>query len=522
MSVDMTYASEITAKKTMTSKSKFLILMGGILALSIMLRLVLGTTPDVSWLIDMCARMLDGELAYVDIFETTPPVPVLLYMPGAFAEQMTGIGAEIFVYAYFYGVYLACLWLFWRILPASIEGIGDVRFGIILPMALFLFLLSHDSVAQRETMAAALVLPMLGVLIAYGEKGVWVARNLRFWAAILAGLSAAVKPPLFALPILLLGVWLLWRDRSLRPLWSSGLIGSGIVAVVVTALSLAAYPEYLDGVTQLMRDIYVPTRAMDAVGWAVLPQTVLALFKTHAALPLIMIVAMFVFAPRGQGALRLGPSYQLLALLSAGYILVFLLQGKFFGYHIVPAVLLAFAGLWAQVNHQIETGQFKKVTLKGIAPILLLLIMLGANFVKLDDRRRPVTDFAWAQDIENPTAIAISPDISIGFPLARQIEAQWIDRIHSQWAVYYSHVGMKRFSEDSKTWQTYRRYYQSELERTIALIKAQQPELIIQCIAPTCTWLNEAMLAHSPDLLDNYREVTRQGLTAVWQRQSTP
>ncbi|GEM_PF-2786434 len=521
MSVDMTYASESAAGKTMTSMSKFLMLMAGILALSIMLRTVLGTTPDVSWLIDMCARMLDGEIAYVDIFETTPPVPVLLYMPGAFAEQITGIGAEIFVYGYFYGVYLACLWLFWRILPSSIQGIGDVRFGIILPVAIFLFLLSHDSVAQRETMAAALVLPMLGVLMVYGEKGVWAGPGLRFWSAVLAGLAAAVKPPLFALPILLLGVWLLWRERSLRPLWSSGLILSGVVAVVVTVLSLAAYPEYLDGVTQLMRDIYVPTRAMNAVGWGVFPETVLALFRTHASLPLIMIVAIFLFSPRIEKKIRLWPAYQLLVLLSAGYIFVFLLQGKFFGYHIVPAVMFAFAGLWALVHHQLETGD-RKTTLRRAAPILLLVIMAGANFVKLDDRRQALSDFAWAQNLDNPTAIAMSPDISIGFPLARQVNAKWIDRIHSQWAVYYSHVSKQRFDEDSEKWQIYQRYYQSELARTIALIEQQQPELIFQCIAETCQWLNEAFLARSPHLLDNYREVTRQGLTAVWQRQSAP
>jgi hypothetical protein len=40
-------------------------------------------TPGVSWLITMCERMLNGERAYVDIVPTTPPVPMLLYMPGA-------------------------------------------------------------------------------------------------------------------------------------------------------------------------------------------------------------------------------------------------------------------------------------------------------------------------------------------------------------------------------------------------------------------------------------------------------
>jgi hypothetical protein len=57
-------------------------------ALSLGIRMS-GTTPDVSWLITICERILDGETAYVDIIETTPPVPLLLYMPGvAFARWL--------------------------------------------------------------------------------------------------------------------------------------------------------------------------------------------------------------------------------------------------------------------------------------------------------------------------------------------------------------------------------------------------------------------------------------------------
>jgi hypothetical protein len=518
--VTITHSSELIEKKAASSRVWFFAAMGLILALSIVLRLTSGTTPDVSWLIDMSARILDGERAYIDIFETTPPVPVLLYMPGAFAEQITGIGAEFFVYGYFYAIYLACLWLAWRILPSRLEGVGDVRFGIILPAAIFLFLLSHDSIAQRETMAAALVLPMLAVIIAYGEKGKWVAGDLRFWAAFLVGLSAAVKPPIFALPVLLLGGWLLWRDKSLRALWSSGLVLSGMVAVALTILSLMAYPEYLGGVTQLMRDIYVPIRSTDGTGLGLFTDAAMALLNTNASLPLVMLAAIFVFSPKLPSGFRLAQSYQLLVLLSAGYIFVFLLQGKFFGYHIVPAAMLAFVGLWARVASLLSESGIKQAakSLKGIAAVLLVMVMAAGSFEKLDDDHKPMQDFSWAQNLDHPTAIAMAPDISIGFPLARKINAQWIDRIHSQWAVYYANLGMARSPKGSAAWQIYQKYYQSEITRTITLIEQVEPDLIIQCIAPACLWLNEAMLAESPLLLDNYQEATRQGRTIIWRR----
>ena len=68
-----------------------------------------GATPDVSWLTSMCERMLDGEKGWIDIFETTPPVPTLLYMPGALLSRLAGVGAEVAVFATAYTAALFAL-----------------------------------------------------------------------------------------------------------------------------------------------------------------------------------------------------------------------------------------------------------------------------------------------------------------------------------------------------------------------------------------------------------------------------
>lgn len=59
-------------------------------------------TPDVSWLITMCERIRNGERAYIDIVETTPPVPMLLYMPGALLSKYVGGSSEIWTFAFAY------------------------------------------------------------------------------------------------------------------------------------------------------------------------------------------------------------------------------------------------------------------------------------------------------------------------------------------------------------------------------------------------------------------------------------
>jgi hypothetical protein len=81
-------------------------------------------TPDVSWLITMCERILNGERAYIDIVETTPPAPMPLYMPGAFLAKTIGGAPEFWTFAFAYASALGSLWLAARILPTYVTERG--------------------------------------------------------------------------------------------------------------------------------------------------------------------------------------------------------------------------------------------------------------------------------------------------------------------------------------------------------------------------------------------------------------
>src|SRR5450759_757706 len=107
-------------------------------------------TPDVSWLITMCERILHGERAYVDIFETTPPVPMLLYMPGVVFARLTGVAPETATFAFAYASALVSLGLSARILPDYVADGGQSKWLVLLPAAFILFILPNDAFAQRE------------------------------------------------------------------------------------------------------------------------------------------------------------------------------------------------------------------------------------------------------------------------------------------------------------------------------------------------------------------------------------
>lgn len=493
---------------TSVNKLNFWAVIGGILILSLALRGG-GMTPDVSWLTDMCVRILQGQVAYVDIFETTPPIPTLLYMPAAMAEYYLNIRAENVIIAYSYGCYILVLWLTYKLLPEQIPSLGPSKWVIVLPAALFLFLLTRDAFAQRETYAAALILPILAVLIAHESTGAWPRAGLRFWAACLAGLAVAIKPPIFALPLILAGFYYIIRQQSIRPLYSGGLILAAFVCVALTAGTLVLFPAYLDGMLTLMREVYVPLR---------LEYSALLYSPLVVLIGCLAVILFLYFGKEKPFAIVL------FTLVTAANCVIFVYQGKFFDYHAVPAALFAFLLIWMAVYSQIV----KPRLLGGIWQPFSLIAMVwvlalsGYFYITFDDTRPRMDDLTWAQELNQPTAMAISPFISLGFPLAREIDAQWVDRIHSQWVAHYTRLSERQDWHSVEERRLFAQYHQSEINRIRSLIRNKQPDIIIQCRADSCRWLTQELLEGDPHLLENYTTLTEQGVFRILQRQQYP
>ena len=493
MTATLAYRSEIS------TSAKFWAAIGAIAAGSLLLRQD-GATPDVSWLTSMCERMLSGEKGWVDIFETTPPVPTLLYMPGAWMAQIFGVNSELTVFATTYAAIFLALAFTQHLLPERIEGSGPSRFVVTLPAAVFFFILSNDAFAQREYFAAAFSLPAFAIFVRRAEGNEWPCLADRAIAAALAGLAFAIKPPLFALPFLGLAACEWTRTRSLRFLFPSFLPVAAAVGVLLTAISLVAFPAYLGGVTQLMRDVYVPVRASADEG-----------FTTSFFATLLCAAA---------GALLLNkhefPAASVYALiLVVSFAAIYFAQGKYFPYHILPAALFAFIALaiafWPCVSAAAKTG--RRLIHSGIA-----LFAAASLFIGFDDAKPQMHDLSWAKTIDHPTTMAISPVIAIGFPLAEHIHARWIDRIHSQWVAHYARIALHKPELSLAKRKLYQGYFDRDIARTREVIRDKKPEIILQCAAPGCLWLTKALLAGDPTLLDDYAPIAEEGIIRVLQR----
>lgn len=466
-----------------------------------------GTTPDVSWLITMCERILNGETAYIDIFETTPPVPMLLYMPGVLLARLFSITPEMTTFAVAYAAALGSLALSARLLPDYVADEEKNYWLVLLPAAVILFVLPNDAFAQREFFAAAFALPMFSIFVRHAQEKVWPPLSDKVLAVMLAALTIAIKPPLFALPGVLLAAYYWWRTRDLSFLLSSGLLAAGLIGLAVTAVTLVAFPEYLGEISTLMRDIYVPVRNHP-----------LAFLRDKACLGVLSCIALTLFLC----ATKKPPAAAVLAIVIAiGFLVVYLFQGKFFSYHVFPAAV--FGGIAASIlvyTRLLSRAGTPLAILTGAAGMYALALISALFVVGFDDRRPVMSDLSWAEGLNRPRALAVSPDLASSFPLARRIGAIWVDRIHSQWVARYTRHALQQAGLSEPEKRKFLQYHKQDLERILRRIAEVKPDIIIQDVSPQHIWLSSQLVALEPDFLNGYDALVEERGIRVLKRRA--
>lgn len=124
---------------------------------------------DMSWLLIVADRLMAGDKLYVDIWETNPPLPALLYFPHVWISSVSGLKAEMLVGLSAYLWMALCFW-FAGSLALKTRVIPGRHLIWLLPVGLASLLWSiPHAFAEREFYAAPAALPMLAVAMARAE-----------------------------------------------------------------------------------------------------------------------------------------------------------------------------------------------------------------------------------------------------------------------------------------------------------------------------------------------------------------
>ncbi len=117
--------------------------------------------------------------------------------------------------------------------------------------------------------------------------------------------------------------------------------------------------------------------------------------------------------------------------------------------------------------------------------------------------------------------MAISSGYITGYPLAREIGATWVNRIHCQWAITYPEAMMSRQRVSAEQTTLFKKYQDEELARVAALVPDKKPDIIIQSTTATSLWLADKLLERNPALFNDYVVVAEEGVFRIWRRKES-
>jgi hypothetical protein len=365
--------------------------------------------PDVSWLIGVSERMLDGGRLYIDILEPNPPMAGYLYIVPVMLARLLGIPPEPLVVFWTVGFGLLATGFSAR-LVARHRLLKHPE--LFWPVTLLLFLSAWgEDFAQREHFAAMAALPLV-VCLALRATGIRPRPLVWILAGLAGGFMLAIKPH-FALPILMAALYVAWRRRSLGPVFAPEMWVAGLAFAVFCAATVIFYPAFLTNILPVATTVYIPDRR---------PMWLLLITRAAVYFEVLMLLALLGFRQH----VRLSPLLGIMFATSLGFFLSYLAQGKGYPYQILPGIaligsfaLLAFSEQRQQASRLLDSA----IPLVGA---IVLAVMPMIDDVAQWRKREPLAD-AIRPYGEGLRIVNITPDLTVGNPLVRVVHGELVN-----------------------------------------------------------------------------------------------
>jgi hypothetical protein len=431
------------------------------LVLLLVLALVMTTTirspqkDDVAWLLYVARKWLAGQRLYEDLVEVNPPLIVWLYAIPAKLAIWLNTPPKLIAIPFFAALVLGAAW--WS--ACLLRGNGPLfarRVPVFAAIGIVLLILPGVEFGQREHLMTASILPYLCVMATWLNGGS-TKRPTSIAAGIAAGLGCALKPTYalaFILPELL---GLLWGRRIIRtaPI-------AAVTAALIYAGSIVLFcPAFIDHAVPLALALYggtdQPLPALLLSAWAML--------FGGAVTATLWLIGRNRLAARGSFTLCL---YAALTSFALGASVVYVLQGKDWFYHRIPATMAMILALllWcaeilpAAVSRGMRLPQLSMPRRRLVPATALAMVALLAFITTGMERMRPWIEEAVEPDLSTEvrleqiirhehakTYIAFSEWIGLGFPVVNNTGVVWTSRFDSMWALRGE---MWRTREDGK------------------------------------------------------------------------
>jgi hypothetical protein len=429
---------------------------GSVIAISVLLTvlcLVMVTTirspekDDVAWLLYVARKWLAGQKLYEDLVEVNPPLIIWLYAIPAQVAIWLNASPRLISIPFFASLVLGSAW--WC--ACLLQGRGPLfasRTPVFAVIGGILLVVPGVEFGQREHLLTASVLPYLCIMAGWLDgsqpKGRrWLAAMLA--AGAVAGLGSAFKPTYalaFVLPELL--GWLRGR-RIIRAAPISAFVAAGLYGASV----LLFCPAFLDHAVPLALALYGGT---DTAYPALLSEARVVLAGIGVGL-LLWITSRRQLAARSSYTLCL---FEVLITFTVGATFVYVIEGKDWFYHRIPATMTAVLALvlWAaEIVPTLKLSTWHLPTLAQQRPLLLASALITFGSLTSFAYAGVVRMAPWVEEAVEPdlstevrlerllkreharTYVAFSEWIGLGFPVVNNTGVVWTSRFDSMWAL---------------------------------------------------------------------------------------
>ncbi|HEY1945269.1 MAG TPA: hypothetical protein VGH40_24395 [Roseiarcus sp.] len=468
---------------------------------AIALQLHYGLLGDVSWLITVDEKWLDGATPYLDVIEINPPASLMLYWPAVALARLLGVAPEFTVAAFGFLSIAASLGVSAVILSRAglAERIGPVGFGLALAA---LAILPGQSFDERDQLAVLYGLPFLALAAARAANGA-VDPPLALVAGLGAGVMAIIKPP-YALVALAVAPYLIRRIGFRAALSCSEFYVAGASGLIYVALVAHAFPHYVETVLPLGVALYAPIR-----------EPLVTLLTGPGALVVFVLGAA---TTRIAGRELAAPLVAVPALGALGALAAFLVQGKGWLYQIYPA--LALMTLAASFALDLRPACLPRMALSALAALAtaLAVVFLGrwplpiacaaaagaaalarifakdARFEEMgiaavfgaacglfaiDGIRTPALERALASLGPHPSVAAISESLAFGHPMVRAVGGVWAQSVPSLWITAAARRMIDEHPADPAIAAQMQRYIEADRDRLVADLDKNRPDALL-------------------------------------------
>ena len=382
---------------------------------------------DIAWLLYVAQQWLAGRQLYVDLIEVNPPMIVwILALPVALSAVL-GVAAKFVAVPFFAACTLGSAAWCAKLLRGC-EPLGSAPLSVFAVVGTVLLVLPGPEFGQREHLLVAAALPYL-CIFARRLDGRQTHPGDETIAGILAGLGCALKPQ-FVLAFALLEIV---GGLQGLPLVRRLTISTAVTMLVYIVAIILLYPAYFTSAIPLGLALYGATD----VGWVQL----LSDSRTVLVGDVIALILWWTYRNRvTDRALPLT-----LAVFAAGAIAIWLLEGKSWFYHRLPASIFTTLALlyWVSALPRLGTWRRPPIFVATLALVGLFGIGLAA-FSRWQEQTeivlgtRPSVERKLERLIRSEGArsyIVFSQWIGLGFPVFKNTGVVWSSRFDSMWAL---------------------------------------------------------------------------------------